>query len=95
MGGLGVTGNLAANTIAEKADLVIAIGTRLSDFTTASKSLFQNPNVKFVSINISRFHAYKADSVKAVGDAKVTLLALTDMLKEKGYLTAYQNEIWK
>lgn len=93
LGGLGVTGNLAANTIAEKADLVIAIGTRLSDFTTASKSLFQNPNVKFVSVNISRFHAYKADSIKAVGDAKVTLLALTDMLREKGYLTAYQNEI--
>jgi len=93
MGGIGVTGNLAANSIAEKADLVLAIGTRLSDFTTGSKSLFQNPNVKFVSINISRFHAYKADSIKAVGDAKAALTALTAALKEKGYQSAYQNEI--
>ena len=93
LGGIGVTGNLAANSIAEKADLVIAIGTRLSDFTTGSKSLFQNPDVKFVSINISRFHAYKADSIKAVGDAKAALTVLTASLKEKGYQSAYQNEI--
>jgi 3D-(3,5/4)-trihydroxycyclohexane-1,2-dione acylhydrolase (decyclizing) len=93
LGGIGVTGNLAANSIAEKADLVIAIGTRLSDFTTASKSLFQNPDVKFISINISRFHAYKADSIMAVGDAKAALTALTAALKEKDYQSAYQNEI--
>ncbi|QOX65567.1 3D-(3,5/4)-trihydroxycyclohexane-1,2-dione acylhydrolase (decyclizing) [Anoxybacterium hadale] len=93
LGGIGVTGNLAANTLAETADLVIAVGTRLSDFTTGSKSLFQNPDVKFVSINASRFHAYKADSIKAVGDAKAALTALTVALKEKGYKSTYQNEI--
>ncbi len=93
LGGMGVTGNLAANSIAGKADLVLAVGTRLSDFTTASKSLFQNPDVKFVSLNISRFHAYKADSVMAVGDAKAGLTALTTALKEKGYRSSYQNEI--
>ncbi len=93
LGGMGVTGNLAANSIAEKTDLVLAVGTRLSDFTTASKSLFQNPDVKFVSINVSRFHAYKADSIKAVGDAKASLNALTAALKERGYRSAYQNEI--
>lgn len=93
LGGMGVTGNLAANTIAEKADLIIAIGTRLSDFTTGSKALFQNPQVKFVSLNISRFHAYKADSIKAVGDAKATLTALSAALSAKGYRSAYSNEI--
>lgn len=93
LGGMGVTGNLAANSIAEKADLILAIGTRLSDFTTASKSLFQNPDVKFVSVNISRFHAYKADSIKAVGDAKAALTALTALLNAKGYRSSYENEI--
>lgn len=93
LGGIGVTGNLAANTIAEKADLVIAVGTRLSDFTTASKSLFKNSDVKFVSINASRFQAYKADSIKAVGDAKAALTALTALLKEKGYQSKYTTEI--
>lgn len=93
LGGIGVTGNLAANSIAEKADLVVAVGSRLSDFTTGSKSLFQNPDVTFVSINISKFHAYKVDSIKAVGDAKATLTALTAALKEKGYQSEYQNEI--
>ncbi|MBR0600561.1 3D-(3,5/4)-trihydroxycyclohexane-1,2-dione acylhydrolase (decyclizing) [Sinanaerobacter chloroacetimidivorans] len=93
LGGMGVTGNLAANTIAEKADLIIAVGTRLSDFTTGSKALFQNPDVKFISINASRFQAYKVDSIKAVGDAKATLIGLTAALQEKGYKSAYQNEI--
>jgi len=93
LGGMGVTGNLAANSIAEKADLVLAVGTRLSDFTTGSKELFRNPDVKFVSLNISRFHAYKADSVMAVGDAKAGLTALTAALKDKSYRSAYQNEI--
>ena len=93
LGGLGATGNLAANTIAEQADLVIAVGSRLSDFTTASKSLFKNPDVKFVSINISRFHAYKADAVKAVGDAKATLEALTEKLSAASYRSGYGEEI--
>lgn len=93
LGGMGVTGNLAANTIAEDADLMICVGSRLSDFTTSSKALFKNPDVNFVSINLSRFHAYKADAIKAIGDAKVTLEELTKRLKAKGYKSAYKNEI--
>jgi 3D-(3,5/4)-trihydroxycyclohexane-1,2-dione acylhydrolase (decyclizing) len=94
---MGVTGNLAANSAAEAADLVLAVGTRLTDFTTASKSLFQNPDVRFIALNISRFHAYKADSIKAVGDAKAGLTALTEALKKKGYSSGWLNEAeeWK
>lgn len=93
LGGIGVTGTLAANNIAEKADVIIAVGTRLGDFSTCSKSQFKNPNVKIVTINNNRYHAYKMDAVKAVGDAKVTLEALASKLDAQGYHTAYQNEI--
>ncbi len=93
LGGIGVTGNLAANRAAQNADLIIGIGTRLNDFTTGSKSLFQEPNVKFVSINNSKFHAYKSDSIMAIGDAKSCLIQLTEILKERHYQSSYQNEI--
>ena len=91
LGGIGVTGTLASNVIAKDADVVIAVGTRLSDFTTSSKWLFQREGVKVVTINNNRYHAYKMDAVKAVGDAKVTLEALAKKLK--GYKSAYKNEI--
>ena len=91
LGGIGVTGTLASNVIAKDADVVIAVGTRLSDFTTSSKWLFQRDGVKVVTINNNRYHAYKMDAVKAVGDAKVTLEALSKKLK--GYKSAYKNEI--
>lgn len=93
LGGIGVTGSLAANTIAENADLVIAVGTRLGDFATGSKSQFKNPGVRIITINTNRYHASKMDAVKAVGDAKATLEALSVLLQEKGYKSAYQNEI--
>lgn len=93
LGGIGVTGTLASNTIAEDTDAVIAIGTRLSDFTTGSKSQYKNPDVKFVTINNSKFHAYKMDAVKAVGDAKVTIEALSQKLRERKYKSAYTTEI--
>ncbi len=93
LGGIGVTGNSAANTLAKTADLVIGIGTRFSDFTTASKSLFENPKVKFITINASRFDAYKMDAAMAVGDAKTTLEKLTAKLRAFGYKSAYKNEI--
>lgn len=93
LGGIGVTGTLASNTIAEEADVVIAIGTRLSDFTTGSKSQYKNPNVKVVTINNSKFHAYKMDAVKAVGDAKVTIEALSQKLRERKFTSAYTTEI--
>lgn len=93
LGGIGVTGTLASNTIAEDTDAVIAIGTRLSDFTTGSKNQFKNPDVKVVTINNNKFHAYKLDAVKAVGDAKVTLEALSQKLRERNYKSAYTTEI--
>lgn len=93
LGGIGLTGTYASNIIAQKADAVIAIGSRLSDFTTCSKWLYQNENVRFVTINNSRFHAYKMDAVKAVGDAKATVEALAAKLREKGYSSAYENEV--
>lgn len=93
LGGIGVTGTYAANVIAKDADVVIAIGSRMSDFTTGSKRLFQNEEVQFVTINNCRYHAYKMDAVKAVGDAKVTVEALTEKLREKGYVSSYTDEI--
>jgi len=93
LGGIGVTGTLAANTLAEDADLVIAVGTRLGDFATSSKSQFKNPNVRFVTINNSRYHAMKFDATTTVGDAKVTLEALSAKLRNKGYKSAYTTEI--
>lgn len=93
LGGIGVTGTYASNIIAEDADVVIAVGSRMSDFTTSSKRLFKNPDVKFVTINNCRFHAYKMDAVKAVGDAKVTVEALAEKLRARGYVSAYNGEI--
>ena len=93
LGGIGVTGTYASNIIAEDADVVIAIGSRMSDFTTSSKRLFKNPDVKFVTINNCRFHAYTMDAAKAVGDAKVTVEALTKKLRARGYVSAYNGEI--
>ncbi len=93
LGGIGVTGTYASNVIAKDADVVIAIGTRLSDFTTSSKWLYKNEDVRFVTINNSRFHGYKMDAVKAVGDAKVTVEALAKKLRERQYVSQYKDEI--
>ncbi|MED1512493.1 3D-(3,5/4)-trihydroxycyclohexane-1,2-dione acylhydrolase (decyclizing) [Bacillus proteolyticus] len=93
LGGIGVTGNLAANTIAKEADLVIGIGTRFTDFTTASKQLFQNEEVEFLNINISEFHANKLDALKVIADAKEALLALIDELQAIDYRSSYTAEI--
>ncbi|MGG0236523.1 3D-(3,5/4)-trihydroxycyclohexane-1,2-dione acylhydrolase (decyclizing) [Bacillus tropicus] len=93
LGGIGVTGNLAANTIAKEADLVIGIGTRFTDFTTASKQLFQNKEVEFLNINISEFHANKLDALKVIADAKEALFALIDELQVIDYRSSYTVEI--
>jgi len=93
LGGIGTTGNLASNRIARDADLVIGVGTRFSDFTTASKSLFRHPDVEFIAINISDFDAYKMDAVKVIADAKVALTQLADELRERGYASGYNTEI--
>lgn len=76
VGPVGSTGGSAANELARTADLVVAIGTRLSDFTTASMSAFQRPGVRFVGINVSAFDAHKLGALAVVGDARATLEAL-------------------
>lgn len=91
LGGVGVTGNLAANTIAREADLIIAIGTRLSDFTTGSKELYGK--TKMVSINICTFDAAKMDAAMVIGDAKATLELAQKALIEKKYRSSYCGEI--
>ncbi|MDR0526724.1 MAG: 3D-(3,5/4)-trihydroxycyclohexane-1,2-dione acylhydrolase (decyclizing) [Spirochaetaceae bacterium] len=77
LSGIGVTGSLAANKLAKESDLVIAAGTRLGDFTTCSKWLFQNPRCKFLGINVSSFDAYKMNAEPIVADVKLTLEALS------------------
>jgi 3D-(3,5/4)-trihydroxycyclohexane-1,2-dione acylhydrolase (decyclizing) len=93
LGGMGTTGNLAINTVACDADVVIGVGTRFSDFTTASKTLFQNPDVDFISINISDFDAYKMDAVKVIADAKAALVQLAEALRQSDYSSGYTTEI--
>ncbi|HYF83216.1 MAG TPA: 3D-(3,5/4)-trihydroxycyclohexane-1,2-dione acylhydrolase (decyclizing) [Clostridia bacterium] len=92
LGGIGVTGGLAANIMAKDADLVIGIGTRFSDFTTASKSAFKNPNVEFMAINVSSFDAMKLDALTVVADAKEALKAIREALEAIEYKTGYENE---
>ena len=93
LGGIGATGNLAANIIARQADLVIGVGTRYTDFTTSSKWLFQNPALDFININVAEFDAYKLDAVRVVADARVALEALMAGLDKVGYQSAYTTEI--
>jgi 3D-(3,5/4)-trihydroxycyclohexane-1,2-dione acylhydrolase (decyclizing) len=73
LGAVGVTGAAGANRIAREADLVIVVGSRLSDFTTASKTAFQHPDVRFVNVNITAFDAGKHQALALVGDARATL----------------------
>ncbi|MBL9188971.1 MAG: 3D-(3,5/4)-trihydroxycyclohexane-1,2-dione acylhydrolase (decyclizing) [Opitutaceae bacterium] len=80
LGALGVTGTAAANAIAVEADLVINIGTRLSDFTTASKTQFQHPRVRFIGVNIHSADARKHGALPLIGDARAILAQLTRAL---------------
>ena len=80
MGAVGATGTLAANPLAREADLVIGIGTRYSDFTTASMTAFQNSAVRFININTAEFDAYKVGATPLVCDAKVALVRLAAAL---------------
>lgn len=90
LGGIGVTGCSAANEIAREADVVIGVGTRYTDFTTASKWLFRE-DAKFVNINVSEFQALKLEAVPVVADAKRALPALMSALD--GYRPSYTDEI--
>ncbi|OXM84040.1 3D-(3,5/4)-trihydroxycyclohexane-1,2-dione acylhydrolase (decyclizing) [Paenibacillus rigui] len=89
VGGIGVTGTLAANVLAKQADLIIGVGTRYSDFTTASKSAFANPDVQFLNLNISAFDSAKLNGAAITGDAREALKALHDALSERGYESGY------
>ena len=93
LGAMGVTGTPGANIIARDADLVIVIGSRLSDFTTASKTAFQNPNVRFININVAEFDAAKHAALPLVGDARTTLSFLVEALNGFQIDTDYAQEI--
>jgi 3D-(3,5/4)-trihydroxycyclohexane-1,2-dione acylhydrolase (decyclizing) len=85
LGGIGATGTAAANAVAAQADVVIGIGTRYSDFTTASRTAFQNPDVTFVNVNVAAFDAYKHGSqLPLIADAREALVALTAALTSTG-----------
>ena len=77
---VGVTGTFAANRVAAQADVVIGVGTRYSDFTTASKTAFRNPDVRFVNVNVADFDAAKQSGVRVVADARTALEQLADAL---------------
>src|SRR3954471_20987801 len=82
LGAVGATGTAAANRLAREADLVIGIGTRWSDFTTASKSAFQDPDVRFVNVNVAAFDAAKHSGLGVVADAREALTALAAALED-------------
>jgi 3D-(3,5/4)-trihydroxycyclohexane-1,2-dione acylhydrolase (decyclizing) len=92
LGAVGATGTLAANRIARDADLVIGIGTRYSDFTTASKTAWQNPDVRFVNINVAEFDAGKHNGLPVIGDARATLEELGELLAGYAVAPAYRAE---
>ena len=92
LGALGATGTLAANRAAREADLVVGVGTRWSDFTTASKTAFQNPNVRFVNVNVADPDAHKHAGLALVGDARTTLEALDAALADYGVEEAYREQ---
>src|SRR5207253_7789444 len=92
LGAIGVTGTFAANRVATEADLVVGIGTRWSDFTTASKTAFRNPDVRFVNVNVADFDAHKHAGVALVGDARMTLIAPGEALYGFTVDDAYREE---
>jgi 3D-(3,5/4)-trihydroxycyclohexane-1,2-dione acylhydrolase (decyclizing) len=92
LGSVGATGTTAANRAAREADVVIGIGTRYSDFTTSSRTAFQNPDVRFININIASFDAYKHGSaLPVVADARETLKELATLLKGFSTSSDYQS----
>jgi len=92
LGAVGATGTSAANRAAREADLVIGVGTRWSDFTTASKTAFQNEEVRFVNINVADFDAHKHAGLAVVGDASTTLEALAGALVDHVVGGAYREQ---
>ena len=97
LGAVGATGTSAANKAAAEADVIIGIGTRYSDFTTASRTAFQNPDVRFININIGSFDAFKHGSaIPVVADARESLAelvpALADYAVQADYRSKYDSD---
>jgi 3D-(3,5/4)-trihydroxycyclohexane-1,2-dione acylhydrolase (decyclizing) len=92
LGAIGVTGTFAANRLAADADVVIGIGTRWSDFTTASKTAFRNPDVRFANLNVADFDAAKHGGVRLVGDARAALERLSELLQGWSVDDGYREE---
>ncbi|MFI5092739.1 MAG: 3D-(3,5/4)-trihydroxycyclohexane-1,2-dione acylhydrolase (decyclizing) [Candidatus Acidiferrum sp.] len=95
LGAVGVTGTPGANLLAREADLIIGVGTRYSDFTTASKTAFQNPAVKFININVAELDAGKQMGLPIVADAKVAIEELTRAVEGHRLREDYQERIRK
>ena len=93
VGAVGVTGAEGANILAREADLVVGIGTRYTDFTTASKTAFQNPAVRFININVSEFDSSKHAAVALIGDALITIEELERALDGYKVASSYGAEI--
>ena len=91
LGGIGVNGTGSANRIAERADAVLCVGTRLTDFTTGSRSLFQEPGVRFVGVNVSSADAHKLSAAPVVADARLALTALAGRIRPVA--RAYRDEV--
>jgi 3D-(3,5/4)-trihydroxycyclohexane-1,2-dione acylhydrolase (decyclizing) len=93
LGAVGATGTPGANIISEEADIVIGIGTRYSDFTTASKTAFQNPEVEFININVTEFDAAKHGGLMLQGDAKAILEELLELLDDYQVAKDYSDRV--
>lgn len=93
MGGIGVTGTLAANRLAQEADVIIGIGTRYSDFTTSSKSAFGNADVQFVNLNVNSFDSAKLNGLAITADAREGLTALHEALAAIHYRSGYDEAV--
>jgi len=93
VGAVGVTGTLIANRLARAADLVIGIGTRYSDFTTASKTAFENPDARFINLNVAEFDAYKHAALPLVADARLVLEGWSEALTGYQVSLSYAEQI--
>jgi 3D-(3,5/4)-trihydroxycyclohexane-1,2-dione acylhydrolase (decyclizing) len=93
LGAVGVTGTPGANIAGREADLILGIGTRYSDFTSASKTAFQNPAVRFININVAEFDAYKHAALPLTGDARLTIAELQKALGNFSVEESYRTKI--
>lgn len=93
LGGAGVAGTRGANLVAEDADLIIGVGTRYTDFVTASKTAFQNPDVRFVNINVFEHDVIKHAALPLIGDAKATIIELDGLLGDHSTSPEYRDEV--